>query len=289
MSDTLETQPQSDDAVAATTDAETSVQETVTETKSDKATPSVEQREGKLYLDGVRIYTRDDTNRIAANARREAETKLLQDLEVDSLDKVKSVINQLQDSGEGDLNVSALRDAVKKREQTVEELRAELAEVKTQMVLKDHIGKLNGHMPANWSSDQKSAVLDLMKARGMLHLEGESFQIRNGDEFITDNSGERPDYEAAVQLVGKSLGLNFGKTGVAATDTPKSTDSEGSTRGLDEGRMKKDPAYRNAYVQLRNANKSLTHASVTDSMVKKQMERVRGSIAQRANGVQPPR
>lgn len=285
MSDTLENhEGEHELASTATTDADSSPE--MVDDKSDTATPKLEQRDGKLYLDGVRIYTRDDTNRIAANAKREAEQRLLQDLEVDSIDKVKTVISQLQSTGEGDLNVAALRDAVQKREQTVEELRAELGELKTQMTLQKHLGELHKQMPGTWSSDQRQAVVDLMKARGMFHLEGDSFHIRNGEQFITDKSGEQPDYAAAVQLVGSSLGLPFGKTGVAATDKPRSDSGETSTKKLDEARMKRDAAYRNAYVQLRNGNRTLSHADVTDSMIQKQMEKSRGTLAQRAIGVQ---
>jgi len=253
--------------------AEHEVEQSTQPEKSDKATPKVEQREGKLYLDGVRIYTRDDTNRIAANARKEAEKTMLEELEVDSIDQVKKVVSQLQSAGEGDLNVESLRDAVKKREQTVEELRQELNQVRTEMALSKHIGELQSAMPASWNADQKSAVLDLMKARGMLHLEGETFAIRNGEEFITDASGERPDYGQAIQLVGKSLGLPFGKQGVASYEST-STNNTGpeTTRGLDSQRMKSDPQYRSAYVAVRAQNKRLSHNDVTDAMVQKQLK-----------------
>ena len=55
-----------------------------------------------------------------------------------------------------------------------------------------------------------------MKARGMLHLEGETFAIRNGDTYFTDATGERPDYAAAVLSVGKTLGLPTTKQGVVS-------------------------------------------------------------------------
>lgn len=267
------------------TDTETSdvAENTTQEQKSDTATPSVEERDGKLYLDGVRIYTRDDTNRIASNARNEAENRLIEDLGVESIDQVKKVVSELQQANEGDLNVQALRDAVQKREQTVEELQSELQNLKTEMALGKHVGEIQNAMPGGWNSDQKAAVLDLMKARGMLHLEGDQFAIKNGEEFITDASGENPDYQAAVQLVGKSLGLPFGKSGVATYESTDGDNRQGSSpRALDESRMKKDPAYRSAYVQVRNSNKSLNHGQITDAMVKKQMETKRGSVADRA-------
>jgi len=137
--------------------------------KSEKATPSVETRDGKLFVDGVRVYTRDDTNRIAARAQEEAKSRFLNELEVEDFDQVKKVVRSLQGNVEGDLNVQTLRDAVKKKEQTVEELRAELHRVKTDVVLKDHISQLYNSMPSQWNTDQRSAVVDLMKARNMLH------------------------------------------------------------------------------------------------------------------------
>ena len=253
--------------------AEETVEQSTQTEKSDRPTPSVEEREGKLYLDGVRIYTRDDTNRIAANARKEAERGLLEELEVDSIDQVKKVVSQLQQAGEGDLNVESLRDAVRKREQTVEELQNQLHSLKTEMALGKHIGELQNAMPANWNAEQKTAVLDLMKARGMLHLEGETFAIRNGEEFITDQSGEKPDYSAAVSLVGKSLGLPFGKQGVSTYESTNTDNrSQDINRGLDESRMKSDPAYRSAYVAIRTQNKKLSHGDVTDAMVKKHIK-----------------
>lgn len=273
-----------ENVLPVTTDTEASdVEQSTPETKSDIATPSVEQRDGKLYLDGVRIYTRDDTNRIAATARNEAENRLISDLGVDSIDQVKKVVSELQQANEGDLNVQALRDAVQKREQTVEELQCELNNLRTEMALGKHVGEIHNAMPAGWNSDQKSAVLDLMKARGMLHLEGDQFAIKHGSEFITDASGENPDYGAAVQLVGKSLGLPFGKSGVATYESTEGDNrNSNQSKGLDEARMKKDPAYRSAYVQVRSTNKSLSHGQITDTMVKKQMENKRGSLADRA-------
>lgn len=257
--------------VTTDTDAEHAV-------KSDKATPqtsAVELRDGKMFVDGVRVYSRDDVNRIGANAKKETESRILSELEVDSFDQVKSVVNQLRSvtDAEPNLNVASLRDAVKKKEQTVEELRAELSRVRTDMVLKDHLGNLTAAMPAGWTQDQRSAVVDLMKARNMLHLEGETFAIRNGDSFFTDPSGERPDYSAAVMSLGKTLGLPTTKQGVAAFDAPdRVIDDVKAIKGLDSKRLEKDPAYRNAYVQVRNKDKNLAHSEVTDVMVRKQLE-----------------
>lgn len=258
--------------VTTDTDADNAVN---SESKAAPKTPNVELKEGKLFVDGVRVYTRDDTNRIAANAKKEAENRILGELEVDSFDQVKTVVKQLRSvtDDEPNLNVASLRDAVKKKEQTVEELRAELQRVKTDMVLKDHLVNLNTAMPAGWTQEQRSAVVDLMKARNMLHLEGETFAIRNGDTFFTDDTGERPDYAAAVMSIGKTLGLPIAKQGVAIFDTPdKVIDDVKAVKGLDQKRLSSDPAYRNAYVQVRNRDKNLAHSDVTDAMVRKQMD-----------------
>ena len=241
--------------------------------KAEKsAAPNVETRDGKLYVDGVRVYTRDDTNRIAARAQEEAKQRLLGELEVDSFDQVKSVVKQLRTTGDDEgLNVATLRDAVKKKEQTVEELRSELQRMKTDMVLKDHVGQIYNSMPAQWNQEQRSAVVDLMKARNMLHLEGDTFAIRNGDNFLTVD-GETPDYVGAVTLIGKTLGLPLAKVGVATFDAADKTVGDPVVKGLDETRINKDPAYRNAYVQVRERNRNLSRSEITDAMIRKHME-----------------
>ena len=265
--------------VTTDTDADSAV-------NSDKATPktpSVELRDGKMFVDGVRVYSRDDVNRIGANAKKEVESRILGELEVDSFDQVKTVVKQLRNVSdeEPNLNVASLRDAVKKKEQTVEELRAELTRVKTDMVLKDHLVNLNTAMPAGWTQDQRVAVVDLMKARNMLHLEGDTFAIRNGDSFFTDESGERPDYAAAVMSLGKTLGLSVTKQGVAGFDAPdRVIDDVKAVKVLDSKRLQSDAAYRNAYVQVRNRERNMSHGEITDSMVRKQMEGVsRASVS----------
>lgn len=250
--------------------------------KSEKsASPKVELREGKMFVDGVRVYTRDDTNRIAARAQEDAKQRFLNDLEVDDFDQVKKVVKSLQGHGEGDLNVASLRDAVKKKEQTVEELRAELQRVKTDAALKEHIGNLYNNMPAQWNTEQKSAVVDLMKARNMLHLEGDTFAIRNGETFLTQD-GETPDYMGAVTLIGKTLGLPMAKQGVATYDAADKVIPEGPKKGLDQARLANDPAYRSAYVQVRDKNRNLSRSEITDAMVRKQLESHKmGTFAER--------
>ena len=263
---------------APVTDSAQPVDNTVTDTKSDKATtPSVEYRDNKLFVDGVRVYTRDDTNKIAANAKREVEQSFLNELNVDSFDSVKSVVKTLQEttpSEEGSsLNVNALRDAVKRREATVEELQAQVKSLKTDLLLKDHMSQLNNAMPSTWSAEQKGAVIDLMKARNMLAVEGDTFAIRSGDSYLTTD-GETPDYSLAVETVGKTLGLNFGKKGVDLQYGETVTDSDKGTKPLDDARVNTDAEYRSAYLELRKyQNKN--RESITDAMVKKQMTKRR--------------
>jgi hypothetical protein len=263
-----------EDVQPVTTDAD-AVEAEKSELKATPTTPAVEYKDGKVYsIDGVRVYTRDDVNRIGANAKKETESRILGELEVDSFDQVKTVVKQLRSVSDEEptLNVASLRDAVKKKEQTVEELRAELTRVKTDMVLKDHLVNLNTAMPAGWTQEQRSAVVDLMKARGMLHLEGDTFAIRNGDNYFTDATGERPDYAAAVLSVGKTLGLQITKQGVAIFDTPEKKADSALPKNLDDKRLTTDAAYRNAYVQVRTRNPNLLHSEITDSMVRKQLE-----------------
>lgn len=254
---------------------ETEAETTVEANSEDKGSsqPAVEMRDGKIYLDGVRLYTRDDTNKIAANATKEYESRLLNDLAVDSFDQVKKVVSQLQSTGDteaGSLDVESLKNTVRKREQTVEELKAELNRVKTEMHLSTHLSKLQSNMPSTWNEDQRSAVIDLMKARNMLQLEGDNFYIRNGDDFITQD-GETPDYAAAVTLIGKSLGLPFSKPGVGSFDADrKPSKTESTSKGPDQDKIQSDPAYRNAYVRLRT--QGLNRDAITDSAIKQAME-----------------
>jgi len=254
--------------VETDTDAETSVEAKSEESVKTDA-PKVEHRDGKVLIDGVRFYTRDDTSKIAARANEEAKSQILSELEVDSFDKVKSVVKTLQSSNaDTGLNVDSLRDAVKKKEQTVEELRAELQSVKTEYALRDHISSLKDNMPQGWNTDQKQAVVDLMKARNMLHLEGDTFAIKNGDDYFTVD-GETPDYKSAVEVVGKTIGLPFAKKGVDTFSVDKQP-AEGVRKGIDESRMKSDPEYRAAYVKIRERNRNLPRSAITDKMISDQ-------------------
>jgi len=256
------------------TDSANSVDNMETVKSEKNTTPSVEQRDGKLYVDGTRVYTRDDVNKIGANAKREVESRLIQDLNVDSIDSVKGVVKALQESSPSEegssLNVESLRDAVKKREATVEELKQQVNSLKTDLLLKDHMGQLNSAMPGNWTAEQKSAVVKLMKADNMLAVEGDTFAIRAGESYLTTD-GETPDYKSAVELVGKSLGLNFGKQGVDMPlgETSSVKADKTAVKPADQNRVKSDPAYRAAYLDLRlNRRGGVSASEITDNMIK---------------------
>ncbi len=248
-----------------------------TEIKSENTTPSVEIRDGKTYVNGIRQYSRDDVNKISANAKHEVERNILNDLNVDSIDQVKSVVSTLQEvnpnEGEG-LNVESLRDAVKKREATVEELKSQVNSLKTDLMLKDHMGELHNAMPTNWTPEQRKSVVTLMKAEGMLAVEGDTFAIRNGSDFLTTD-GETPDYAKAIELVGKDkLGLSFGKKGVDIQyGETGMTDSGSGPKMLNTDKVNTDADYRSAYVRLRQHQPGLTKSKITDAMVKKEMNR----------------
>lgn len=271
---------QSDNTAPVTESAESADKMSIDTNSDNIATPSVEIKDGKTYVNGQRIYTRDDTNKIAANAKREAESRFLNELNVDSLESVKSVVQTLQDSTPNEegssLNVDSLRDAVRKREATVEELTAQVNTLKTELLLKDHMGQLQAAMPNNWSEQQRSAVVKLMKADNMLAVEGDTFAIRNGADFLTTD-GETPDYAKAVELVGNNLGLSFGKKGVDIQYGETTTDvSSSKVKPLDDNRVNTDAEYRAAYMNIRQY-RSTPRSQITDSMVKKQMEKSRNT------------
>jgi len=250
----------------------------VNATKSEAVTtPSIETRDGKLYVDGNRVYTRDDTNKIASTAKNDAVSNLLKELDVDSVDQVKDVITTLktsaQDEGNG-LDVKALQQAVQKREATVGELQAQVSELKTTLMLKDHIGNLNEAMPGVWSPEQKAAVVDLMKARDMFAIEGDSFQLRSGDDFLTVD-GEKPDYQAAVDMIGKTLGLTTAKKGVDIVNVSDDASEDKTIKPLDEAKLLNDPEYKNAYMQIRQYKPNLTRAQITNNMVTSQVNSLR--------------
>ena len=271
-------QPENVEPVTDSANPVATEQSVATETKSDNnTTPSVEVKDGKTFVNGVRVYTRDDTNRIAANAKNEVQKNILTELNVDSIDQVKQVVSTLQEVNpeEGtNLNVDSLRDAVKKREATVEELKSQVNSLKTDLMLKDHMGQLQNAMPSNWSAQQKDSVIKLMKADNMLAVEGDTFAIRNGNDFLTTD-GETPDYAKAVEIVGKEkLGLSFGKQGVdiqyGATGL---SDAGQTTKTFNQDKVNADTEYRSAYMRIRHNQPGLAKSKITDAMVKKEMQR----------------
>lgn len=233
----------------------------------------VEIREGKTYVDGQRMFTKAEKDAIAKTATREVEQRLVNELGVDSLSSVKQVVKELQTAniteGESSLDISALKNTVAKKEQTVAELKAELEGVKNQYVLDAHVGKLKDVMPTAWTPEQRNSVVKLMNADNMFRVEGQSFHIVDGEDFITTDEG-LPNYTAAVEKVGKQLGLQFSKKGIATVDA-QSTPVSNSKKGLDEARMNSEPRYREAYVALRRQNIKLSRDSVTNKMVEDQM------------------
>lgn len=252
--------------------------ENVTTTKSETTEPKLEMKDSKMFVNGNRVYSRDDTSKIAANAKNEAVNGLLRELDVDSLDQVKDVISTLKshnaEEGENSLDVKALKQTVAKREATLEELTAQVGSLKQELLLKDHIGNLNTAMPGSWTPDQRSAVLDLMKARDMFAVEGDQFQLRNGEEYLTVD-GEKPDYASAVDVVAKTLGLNTGKRGVdvVKVDGSESVDNR-TVKPLDEARLKTDAEYRAAYMNLRQYSNA-SRADISHNMVSKQLDNMR--------------
>ena len=252
--------------------------ENVTPTKSETTEPKLEMKDSKMFVNGNRVYSRDDTSKIAANAKNEAVNGLLRELDVDSLDQVKDVISTLKshnaEEGENSLDVRALKQTVAKREATLEELTAQVGSLKQELLLKDHIGNLNTAMPGSWTPDQRSAVLDLMKARDMFAVEGDQFQLRNGEEYLTVD-GEKPDYASAVDVVAKSLGLNTGKRGVDVVKVDGSDSVDNRTvKPLDEARLKTDAEYRAAYMNLRQYSNA-SRSDISHNMVSKQLDNMR--------------
>lgn len=270
-----------DNTTVVDTGESQTVPETVTQSEESISVssnaPQLEERDGKFYLNGQRMFTKAEKDAIAKTTTREVEQRLINELGVDSLSSVKQVVKELQTAniteGESSLDITALKNTVAKKEQTVAELKAELEGVKSQYVLDAHVGKLKDAMPSAWTPEQKNSVVKLMNADNMFKVEGQSFHIANGDDFFTTDEGQ-PNYAAAVEKVGKDLGLQFSKKGVATVDaqtTPAST----SKRELDLGRLKTDARYRDAYVNLRSTNIGLGQSTITNKMVEAHMAKIK--------------
>ena len=246
-----------------TTVVDTGESQTVPETEtqseesisvSSNAKPEVEERDGRFFVNGQRMFTKAEKDAIAKTTTREVEQRLIAELGVDNLSSVKQVVRELQSAniteGESSLDITALKNTVAKKEQTVAELKAELEGVKSQYVLDAHVGKLKDAMPSAWTPEQRNSVVKLMNADNMFKVEGQSFHIANGEDFFTTDEGQ-PNYTAAVEKVGRDLGLQFSKKGVATVDA-QSTPVSNKSSEIDQSRLKSDHAYRNAYVDLRS-------------------------------------
>ena len=267
------------------TETEGKVEDTIS-VSSD--TPTVEIKEGKTFVNGVRMFSRAEKDAVAKIASRDVEQNILNDLGVDNLQSVKQVVKQLQtaniDSESGSsLDLNALKQSVAKKEQTVAELKAELESVKSQYVVDRHVTNLKDAMPSAWSPEQKSSVVKLMQADNMFKIEGESFHIVDGEDFLTTDDG-LPNYNVAVEKMGKTLGLPFAKKGVATVDADSTPVDNKSTRSLNEDRVKTDPRYRDAYVAIRNKNVGLARESITNKMIEDQMSKQLGSFRARSLG-----
>ena len=253
---------------------ETATQSEESISVSSNAKPEVEMKDGRYFVDGQRMFTKAEKDAIAKTTTREVEQRLIAELGVDSLSSVKQVVKELQTAniteGESSLDITALKNTVAKKEQTVAELKAELEGVKSQYVLDDHVGKLKDAMPSAWTPEQRNSVVKLMNADGMFKVEGQSFHIANGEDFFTTDEG-KPNYTAAVEKVGRDLGLQFSKKGVATVDAQTTPVSSRSVE-VDQGRLKTDPQYRNAYVDLRSTgigrSSSINNKTVEAHMAK---------------------
>jgi len=249
--------------------------------KSEDQGPKVEVRDNKVFLDGNRVYTREENSKQIAFEKQRYQNELLSELDVDSFDQVKEVVNQLREFKVEDgnaLNVESLRQTVAKKEATVEELQNTVQRLQTDLLLKDHVGEIYNNMPSSWSADQRSAVLDLMKARNMIQVENNQFALKNGDEFLTTD-GEKPDYKKAVQVVGETLGLGTGKKGVDLPYGESQSTTPAGSKAVDENRLNSDTEYRSAYTSIRRNNPQLSRDSISDSMVKKQIEKTKSRFS----------
>lgn len=285
MSETDNTVVDTGEESQTVTETEGKVEDTIS-VSSD--TPTVEIKDGKTFVNGVRMFSRAEKDAVAKIASRDVEQNILNDLGVDNLQSVKQVVKQLQtaniDSESGSsLDLNALKQSVAKKEQTVAELKAELESVKSQYVVDRHVSNLKDAMPSAWSPEQKASVVKLMQADNMFKIEGESFHIVDGEDFLTTDDG-LPNYNVAVERMGKTLGLPFAKKGVATVDADSTLVDQKSNRSINEERIKTDPRYRDAYITVRNKNVGLARESITNKMIEDQMSRQLGDFRSRSLG-----
>lgn len=237
------------------------------------STPQVEVKDGKIYVDGNRVYDRNELSKIAADsaqkAKQDAIKSIYKELEVEDLGSVKDVIKQIRNSGtEGNntLTIEQLKDTVKVRQQTLEELTSKVSFLEKELVLKEHMGNIKAAMPTNLTQLQKETVVDIMNYKNMLQTEGNQFAIRNGENFFTTD-GETPDYKSAVEFVIKNyMGLPTSKQGVEIPSMERGLrDGAGDSNKMYDPNNK-DVTLRRAYVQLMsqpaNATKKFTESEV---------------------------
>ena len=285
MSETDNTVVDTGEQSQTVTETEARVDDTIS-VSSD--TPTVEIKDGKTFVNGVRMFSRAEKDAVAKIASRDVEQNILNDLGVDNLQSVKQVVKQLQtaniDSESGSsLDLNALKQSVAKKEQTVAELKAELESVKSQYVVDKHVSNLKDAMPSAWTSEQKSSVVKLMQADNMFRIEGDSFHIVDGEDFLTTDDG-LPNYNIAVEKMGKTLGLPFAKKGVTTVDADSTPVDQKSNRSINEERIKSDPRYRDAYITVRNKNVGLARESITNKMIEDQMSKQLGDFRARGLG-----
>lgn len=227
--------------------------------ETTQATPVVETRDGKIFVDGVRVYQRDETNKIAANAKQEALKSILQELEIDDINQVKTLVKSVRESsteGNNTLNIEQLKDLAKRREQTVEELQQQLSSLQRTLVEKDHITQLMNAMPQAWDNGQKQIALKLMKADDMIVIEGDKFAIKNGDTYFTQD-GETPDYKGAVEFIAKQLKFPIGKQGVEVPTMDRSVSVDEKDTAVFDPLSNTDKQLNSAYVRLKSQQQNV--------------------------------
>ena len=76
-----------------------------------------------------------------------------------------------------------------------------------------------------------------------------------------------------MSKVAESLGLSMGKPGQKTFDADSAGAEQRNTRsvGIDQTKLDADPAYRSAYVAVRQMNPTLGRGEITDAMIRKQM------------------
>ena len=78
-------------------------------------------------------------------------------------------------------------------------------------------------------------------------------------------------------MVGKNLGLPFSKQGTKVLDVDGNSSSKTKSSGaVNTTAISTDAEYRAAYLNIREQNKSLLRADITDGMVQKRIQKIKG-------------